>query len=451
MQEEILDENKSQRNPAPLEGEEKSKKPQRNIRWGKLILSLSLALVLFFCGYLTCWSMLDPEMRTLISVKKRIDRNYYKDVTDEEFYRSIFGGLNDDLLDDYSRYMTPEEFEATIQDMEGNRSGVGLVFVTSETDELRINRVCGNSPAEKAGLKAGERIIGYGESAENITPCKKFEEFSKFLEGYGENEELFVKVSGATERVVALQKQAYVENYLFYRTNSRSLTFFNGEGKEEISDRGEPMTYLDDDTAYIRLVQFTGSAAIEFDYAMEQFKTDGKKHLVLDLRGNGGGYLDTMQSIASYFCKSSTSDAPVVAIADFGDKKEKYRAYGNYYHDYFAEDSRVCVLADSGSASASECLIGCMLDYQAVGYGDICLATRGTQTKTFGKGIMQETYILNYFEQNALKLTTAEIRWPVSNTSIHDRGVLATDGTKTVAENLDFEAETRSAIEELWK
>ena len=157
-----------------------------------------------------------------------------------------------------------------------------------------------------------------------------------------------------------------------------------------------------------------------------------------------------MQSISKYFCKNAKEKTPVVAVADFGEKRTSYKATGNCYYDYFTNESRICVLADRYSASASECLIGCMIDYGAISYADICLAERGGVAKTYGKGIMQETTLVNLFRQDAITLTTAEIRWPVSDNSIHGRGVLPEDGTKTVEENIDFEKETENALKVLF-
>ncbi len=448
-EEEKKQESGGERIPAPVIYSGKGSDPtyvppqRKKIRWWHVLLAIGVGLSVFFCGYLTCWLALDSEIRTLIDVKKSIQKNYYQEISDKDFYAAVFGGINDDLLDDYSEYMTPEEFAALLRDMEGNRSGVGLVFNVAG-EELRIARVCGNSPAEAAGLKAGDLILGFGGTKESIILSTSFDEFSDFLAGYQENEKFYFKIlSKDSEKVVELYKAEYVENYVFYRTKESAYTF---DENSVMVENGALMSYLKEDTAYIQLIQFTGNAAQDFDKAMEQFKADGKKNLVLDLRGNGGGYLDTMQSIAKYFCKTAESSKPIVAVADFGESRTKYAAPSNIYKEYFAEDSRITVLADNGSASASECLIGAMIDYEAIGYGDICLAERGGIAKTFGKGIMQETRIVNLMQQDALKLTTAEIRWPISDNSIHGRGVLPEDGAKTVAENYDYEAETQAAI-----
>jgi C-terminal processing protease CtpA/Prc len=90
-----------------------------------------------------------------------------------------------------------------------------------------------------------------------------------------------------------------------------------------------------------------------------------------------------------------------------------------------------------------------MLDYGAVEFADICLAERSGAAKTYGKGIMQETKLINILQQDAITLTTAEIRWPISDRSIHGRGVLPEDGALTVEENVDFETETVNAIQKL--
>ncbi len=419
-------------------------------KWWKIALTVGLSLLVFFVGYFTCWLTLDKEMRTLIKVKDRIQEDYYKEIDDDTFYKAIFGAINDGLLDKYSEYMTPEEFEASLLEMEGNRSGLGLIFSTAkEEDELLIRRVCGNSPAEEKGILVGERIIACGKDEGSLAPCSKFKEFSDFLEEYDEGEEFALRLQfGESERVITVSKKAYVENYVFYKTKTAAYAFDTENGAPKAGVK--PFDFLPDDTAYIQLLQFTGNASDAFVQAMNLFKQDGKKHLVLDLRGNGGGYLDQMQTIASYFCKNTTEKKPFVAIADFGDKQQGYRADGNYYNDYFAADSRIVVLADNGTASASECLIGSMYDYGAITYGDICLAYRGAEAKTYGKGIMQETQIVSLFDGDALKLTTAEIRWPLSKKSIHDVGVLPAEGALTVEENLDYEKETQAAIAKLF-
>ena len=139
----------------------------------------------------------------------------------------------------------------------------------------------------------------------------------------------------------------------------------------------------------------------------------------------------------------------MVAVAEYQTKKEKFAADGNYFYDYFSEDSRICVLADSMTASASECLIGSMIDYGAIAYADICLSYRNGVAKTYGKGIMQTTYPY-LLTGDALRLTTAKIVWPKSGRCIHGIGVLPTDGAITVEENYVGDVEIADAVSKLF-
>lgn len=417
-----------------------------------IVVAIALSLVMFLAGGASVWFMLDKEIRTLVKVKHTIDKQYYKEIDDEEFYGAIFDAVNGQL-DPYSGYMTADEFQSSVNDLNGRRIGIGVSFSSKEIEEngrIRIALVCGNSPAEAAGLTAGSYITGFGRTETEITESEVYAEFTAFLAEFGESEPFYLQIrTGEEKRVACLTKEAYVESYVFYRSSTTAYGF-TGDDATTLTEKGAPLTCLDDDTAYIRLVRFGGAAVEEFDQAMALFKREGKKNLVLDLRSNGGGYLNTMQGIASYFCKGSDEKYPTAAIADYGEgKKEYYLAAGNYYDDYFAENSRICVLADGGSASASECLIGVMVDYGATSYGDICLSERGGVAKSYGKGIMQQTFYMGV-ELDALKLTTAEIRWPVTGYSIHGRGVLPEDGTKTVKEGVTDEEELAAAIAALF-
>ena len=443
--------NVDERIPAPVKCEKKLK------IW-RTVACVAGAVLIAAAGFATgmCvrWYSIDPQMRTLIKVKEKIDDHYYEEVTDEKFYGALFGAVNQEILDGYSGYMTPEEYAALTSDLKGNRAGLGLVLLTQSAagqEQMLVTRVCGNSPAEKAGIAVGSYVVGFGASENTITLSQSYDEFSEFLTDYDAGEKFYIRIAaGEAEKTVEISREEYVENYVFYRTNDSAYAFETSGACQAIKG-GAELSCLQEDEAYIRIVQFTGNAEKAFEQAMKLFKAEGKKHLVLDLRGNGGGYLETMQGIASYFCKDATWIKPVVAIADYGEKQEKFHADKNVYKDYFSTDSRICVLADEDSASASECLLGCMLDYGAIEYADICLTEYGGRAKTFGKGIMQTTYLVNILDGDAIKLTTAKILWPVSKNCIHDRGVLSTDGTKTVARDYTGENELINAIKSLWR
>ena len=428
--------------------------PTKEKKTGKItriFIALSLAILFFFSGMATFWLALDGEMRTLVKLKNAIDNKYYKEIGNDEFYGAIFDAVNEQL-DPYSYYMTGEEYAASTNDLNGRRIGIGVSFYTAdiEAGRMKLARVCGNSPAEEAGLTVGSYITGFGKTELEITQSEDYTEFSTFLSQFGEGEVFYLQAQTAGNvKVVPITKEAYVENYVFYRSKTTSYGF-TGKNATDLTERDDSLSCLPSDTAYIRLAQFGGEAVESFGIAMSVFKQENKKNLVLDLRGNGGGYLSVMQGISAYFCKNSEESRPVAQIADFGEREERYLASGNYYWEYFTGESRICILADSGSASASECLIGVMVDYGAVSYEDICLSERDGVAKTYGKGIMQSYFSLG-LSGDMMKLTTAEIRWPVTKTSIHGRGVLPEDGTKTVKEGATDEEELAAAIGVLFK
>ena len=423
----------------------KSKKQPKTMR---AVTAIIMAAACFVLGGFAVWFSLDSEMRTLMKVRRAIQKHYYQDVTDEEFYGAVFDGINYELLDAYSLYMTADEQRAAQGELAGKRIGIGLSFQTKDEngkDQMLVVRVAGNSPAAQAGFQEGDRLFAYGKTETELTESEVFADFSTFLNTMSEGEQFFVSVRRGDEvRTFPITREAYVENYVFYRTSTTAYGF-TGKNADVWTEVGEPLACLDENTAYIRLIQFGDGTEKPFATAMAQFKSEGKKNLVLDLRDNGGGYLNTMQEIAGYFCKNATDKKPIVAVAKYKNDEEIFKASRNVYAEYFSSDSRIYVLADEGTASASECLIGAMVDYGALNFSDICLVERGGVAKTYGKGIMQTTYYLGA-KLDAIKLTTAEICWPVSGRSIHGRGVLPEDGAKTVVNGYFTDEEIANAM-----
>ncbi len=416
----------------------------------RAVAAIGISAVCFLGGMASVWFTLDPEIRALVKVKKTIDAHYYREIDDDSFYKGVFDSVNAQL-DPYSGYMSADTYTQSANELNGNRIGIGVSFYNSSLEEgrLEIARVAGNSPAEKAGLTAGSCITGFGKGEETLVTSNDYAQFTSFLKTLEEGEPFLLAVrTGEETEFVTLTQEAYVENYVFYRSKD-SAYGFTGPRAATLTAQDRALTCLPDDTAYIRLVRFGGNAVEAFEGGMSVFKRENKKNLILDLRGNGGGYINAMQSIASYFCKSSDALYPVAAIADYGEREEHFLARGNVYGEYFSADSRICILADGGSASAAECLIGVMVDYGASAYGDICLFEKNGVAKTYGKGIMQSHFPISA-SGDSLKLTTAEVRWPMTKRSIHGRGILPEDGAKIAREGENEEEELRAAIELLF-
>ncbi len=416
--------------------------------------SVALAVGLFCAGYLASDLQYDSGLKTLKRIKNRIQNNYYEEITDEQFYDVIFDAVDDNILDRYSSYMTPDEYQSVRSQATGEWSGIGLSFLTEDAEgkeQLLVQGVSGNSPAETVGIREGDYVIGYGADENSITYSENYDKFLAFVQSQEKDKNFLLKIRRNGEEITfETCKKTFVENYVFYRSSTTAYAFTGKDGTDLV-ERGEPLTALDDKTAYIRLTQFNGNAGKQFQLAMEKFKAEGKTNLVLDLRGNVGGYMSILQDISSYFCKGEKG-ASLVAVAKYRKgQKENFYSKDACYSKYFQEDSKIKLLADSSTASASECLIGCMLDYGAITYGDICLSERSGVAKTFGKGIMQTTYPFGLLGKvDAIKLTTAQIYWPKSDNSIHGRGILPEDGTKTVLESYEKDVEITSAVAKLF-
>lgn len=400
----------------------------------------ALAVVLFFVGLL-CGSLTSVRGANRLSwAKEMIQTYYYREISDEEFYAATMDGLfgsgsGSGILDRYSAYYSAEDYQKREQEQAGDKSGLG-VTVSYRASENRawLYRVEGNSPAERAGLKAGMYILGYGETEESLSG--EIGNFSAFVAGKSAGEDFCISAATAPDGegvIYTVAKAEYKQNYVFYVDADMGYRFV---GKDATMSESymSAYDYLDGETAVIRLDSFAGDAAKQFVSALQIFKERGKKHLILDLRNDGGGQMSVLGEIACYLCKNAPQHNFAVAAAEYrGGKKEIFTARENCYQTYL-DGVKVSVLANYNTASASEALLGAMLDYGTIGYADIYLAEINGIARTYGKGIMQATYS-NLLTGEAIKLTVATIAWPVSGFCLHDRGILPEDGAISVHAN----------------
>ncbi len=410
----------------------------------KLILRvLGVALAVLFAalagagGFLLWYYLQDPDARTLDWVKGMVRRHYYWDLGEDTLENATLSqlfGLNGEeaLLDRYSAYYTAEALRARTESQEGNQNGIGASFLLTN-EGLQFYRVNGNSPAEEGGLTAGMYVLGYGDTAEDTEAYTDFNAFSDFISAQADGEVFYIlagEEATGEGTAHAVYKAAYTQNYVFYADAERSYRFV-GEDADELTYTEEGMEELPDDVAYIRIDSFAGDAAAQFEGLLEVFESRGKTGLLLDLRNNGGGQLSVLVKIAAFLCKEADGKFPVLSVEYKDGSEEIYCADANDYYEYFTDQTEIVVLANCNTASASEALLGAMIDYGTVDYGDVYLAEIGGEARTYGKGIMQTTYS-NILTGEGVKLTTAVIRWPVSDTCIHDRGILPADGAVAV-------------------
>ncbi|MGN1076919.1 MAG: S41 family peptidase [Candidatus Gallimonas sp.] len=398
-------------------------------RTRKKILALALAALLIVAAFLGGWfgryASLDPRTRSLLWAIDTAKNNYYTEVDEDALYDRLFSALE---LDPYSRYYTKEEYSAVYAQNGGSYSGWGFSVISSEeSDSAFIFRVLENSPAQFAGLKKGMYVLAFGREEEELTAGDR----NAFLDFMQEGPDTVYlrcgyRADGADAQTICIAARAYRAAYCSYRDSETSFGFRSETGAPVLTETENPLSSLDGKTAYIRIEEFHGNAVNEFAALLTKMKERGRENLILDLRSNGGGYLDVFLGIASLLVKEGKSGC-VLAQAVFGNgTKKSYTGSASRYSEFFGENSRVVVLGDENTASASECPIGALVDYGTVGVGDIFLRKNEEGIfRTYGKGIMQSTFTDS--AGNVLKLTVAEIVWPKGR-SIHGKGVTEEEG-----------------------
>lgn len=407
----------------------------------KIFAAVAVALVIaaasFFAGYLTRKLTQDTKLSSYEWVLKTINENYYG-----EFDGDAAGELSlkalASKLDIYSEYYTAEEYAQLIKDNSGSKSGIGVTLNFMENKGAYIVSVMGNSPAYRAGIAAGD-LITSGTVDGKTTEFKTYADFSGFIDGRKTGEEFTLSTADDS---FELAREEYTASYTCMFTKNMEYGFKSAEsGKLELfAVSNNDMSYLPEGTAYIRLSQFYGTAGAEFGALIKNFNANRCTSLILDLRNNGGGYVSVMQDIAGYFTSSLTEKTCVAMTAKYKNGKEEvYDCEKHSGDELVPKDTKVYVLANSGTASASEALIGVLISYDFLKYQNIFLSDlsqeyldyvgAGAKTKqSYGKGIMQTTFV-NFFTGEALKLTTAQIFWP-NGISIHGVGLTPENGCR---------------------
>lgn len=301
---------------------------------------------------------------------------YYEDFAIEDIQELMYKGVMEGLDDPYSVYYTEEEFKEMMINTSGVFVGIGAGLTQDlDTMEVTVSKVYRGTPAEEAGLLNGDKILMVND----------IEATSMQLD------ELVQKIRGEEGTKVHLQ---------VYRESTGAVLEFDVTRRSVIipSIEGE---MLSDGIGYIQITEFQEKTAEQFDAMVEELQTQGMKGLIVDVRANPGGYLNTVADILD-------SVLPKGLLVYTEDK------YGNRQElssDASALDIPMVVLIDGNSASASEIFAGAIKDYE---WGTL------VGTTTYGKGIVQN--IIPLSDGDAIKLTTSKYFTPKGN-YIHEVGI----------------------------
>jgi len=302
---------------------------------------------------------------------KSLEENYVgkSELNVEEMIYGAVEGMVKSLGDPYTVFLEPRDTEIFLEDVQGSFEGVGME-IDIRNDQLQVVAPLEGTPAQKAGLMAGDKIRAVnGTTTADIT----IDQAVKMIRG-----------PRGTEVTLTIYRESWAE--------TRDIPIVRGM-IEVPSLRWE---VKEGNIAYLKLYQFSGKAGSDFNAAAIEILESGADRIILDLRNNPGGYLEISQQIAGWFLERGA----VVTIEDFGDDRNEklYKAEGNGKLLSYP----VVVLINQGSASASEILAGALRDNQGI------MLVGET---SFGKGSVQELQYLR--GGSSLKITIA--RWLTPN------------------------------------
>lgn len=301
----------------------------------------------------------------LLELMRTIKQQHYGDpVTDAQLLEGALEGALSSINDPYARYYSEEEYVAYLEQLDGAYHGIGALVGQPEEKGAPVLKVYGKSPAQAAGLKAGDIITAVdGTELSGLT-----------LE---EIETLFNGDDGTQVAVTILRG-----------TQVQTLQITRGAG---VTQRVNYKLFLQR-TGYINIDKFTGTAAEEFSEALRDLTDRGMRSLVIDLRNNPGGELDQVVEVAD----AILGEGVVVTVRQADGEEEMYRS------DAKGIFVPLAILVNEYSASASEILAAAVQDH---GSGIV------VGNKTYGKGVVQTTMQIKS-NHGWMKLTTAAYYTP---------------------------------------
>ncbi|MDO4329882.1 MAG: S41 family peptidase [Lachnospiraceae bacterium] len=337
------------------------------------------------------WSQVQYKAKRIQSI---IQQYFLFDEDGKQVEEYIYKGLMAGLDDPYSVYYTEEEFNDLMEDTTGEYCGIGaMVTKNMVTGTVSIAKVFKGSPAEEAGLRNGDIFYQVGDV--EVTSDMDLD--------------ILVKQHVKGEEGTTVHLKMYRpsdEDYVEMDVIRRQIEVPTVEYEMKADHLG-----------YIMVSQFDDVTTEQFKAAISDLESQGIEGLLIDLRGNPGGVLDTAVDMLDYMLPDdlgqySEGDGAnkgktlIVSIADRNEQGEKY-----YCKDGHSVDIPVVILMDGNSASASEVFAGAMRDYDRA---DL------VGTTSFGKGIVQS--LLPLGDGSAVKLTTAHYYSP-SGFDLHGVGL----------------------------
>ncbi|MCD6442135.1 S41 family peptidase [bacterium] len=361
-----------------------------------IILIFVFSFISFIIGvFLNKNFIISPEIiisnQSADSIDKQFDVSLFKKVwttieedyieqpiSGEDLFYGSLQGLVKGLKDPYSVFLKPELAKKFLDDVSGSFEGVGIEIGIKD-DRLTIIAPLDYTPAFRAGLRSGDKIYAIdGKSTVGM--------------GLDEAAHLIRGEKGTKVILTILRKPEKITKDVEIIRDTIDVKSVSWELKGE-----------NDKIAYIKITHFSDDTWPDFQNIAQVALASNPQGLILDLRNNPGGYMDTAVNIAGYWLGRKV----IVIARDANNQEKEYKPSGSK----FFNDLPTIVLVNQGSASASEILAGALQDYQKA-------TVLGM--KTFGKGSVQE--LKNLADGSALKLTIANWYTPLGR-SFNGEGI----------------------------
>lgn len=309
----------------------------------------------------------------LAALQKLIEEHYYVPVDSEKLYEGMLKGLFWGIGDPYSAYLTDKEYNDLMISTTGEYHGIGVTIAPDDNGFINVVAPMDGSPADKAGIKSGDKIIG--------------------VDG--------VEYKGDTIDAAASAMRGSEGTKVSIQILRKNETLEFELKRAKITMETVKYEIIENDLGYIRISSFEKHTADDFKDALRTLESSGVSGLIIDLRDNPGGLVEVSVEVADCLLPEG-----IITYTEDRQKEKKY-----FKSKPGATDLPFVLLVNGGSASASEIVAGAVKDYDC---GEI------VGTTSYGKGIIQEIVPLN--NGGATKLTIMQYFSPNGNT-IHKVGV----------------------------